>query len=88
MCLGKGAPLITSIDCLLSVFTQIQGILQRLNILIITRTSSFNVPQLRLLRTALISGRGPNLSRKMLCVICCEKWKIFIFVRKNNLGLI
>lgn len=86
MCLGKGALVITSVDCLLSVFTQIQDILQRLNILIITRTSSFNVPQLRLLRTALISGRGPNLSRKMLRVICCEKWKIFIFVCKNKLG--
>lgn len=40
MCLGKGAPVITSADCLLSVFTQIQDTLQRLNILIITRTSS------------------------------------------------
>lgn len=71
MCLGKGAPAITSVDCLLSVFTQIQDTSQRLNILIITR---FNTPQLHLLRTALISGRGPNLSRKMLHVICCEKW--------------
>lgn len=85
MCLGKGALVITSVDSLLSVFTQIQDTLQRLNILIITRTSSFNTPQLRLLRTALISGRGPNLSAKMLHVICCEKWKIFIFVCQNKL---
>lgn len=79
MCLGKGAPAITSVDCLLSVFTQIHDTSQRLNILIITPTSSFNTPQLRPLRTALISGRGPNLSKKTLHVICCEKWKMFIF---------
>lgn len=86
MCLGKGALVITSVDCLLSVFTQIQDISQRLNILIITPASSFNVPQLRLLRAALIRGRGPNLSRKTLRVICCEKWKIFIFVCEKKLG--
>lgn len=86
MCLGKGALVITSVDCLLSVFTQMQDTLQRLNILIITRTSPFNTPRLRVLTTALISGRGPNLSGKMLRVICCEKWKIFLFVCENKLG--